>query len=237
MRTTLSPRPPPRVVLGPLLATDTALFPLVALGPARQPELAVAQRRRLPGLGIDTVGDHVDVGVPRVLVRDDQRLVALQPQRFQAPVHRPAHLLPVGRLVLSPAERVVQDRLRQLPATPRTARQPLEVGGRLRGRGHQPRGPLRPDRRKVPGVGPPDPLRGLRPPVVRPRGIVQAVRRDTGERAPQPVDLRDHRSSASPVRRPAASSPTRSTASSVPAGTEAPEFRARAIWLRFTPIR
>ena len=110
--------------------------------------------------------------MPCVVVRDDQRLVALQPQRFEAPVHCPAHLPPVGRLVLSPTERVVQDRLRQLPAPSLPARQPLEVGSRLRGRGHQPRRPLRPDRRKVPGVGPPDPLRGLRAAVVRLRCIV-----------------------------------------------------------------
>ena len=121
------------------------MLPLVALGPARQ-ELAVAQLRRLPGLWIDPVGDYVDVGVPGVVMRDDQRLVALQPQRLQTPVHRPAHFLPVGRLVPRPAERVVQDR-RQLTPPSRPARQPLEVGGRLRGRGHQPRGPLRPDRR------------------------------------------------------------------------------------------
>ena len=37
------------------LAPDPALLPLVALGPARQPELTVAQRRRLPGLRIDTI--------------------------------------------------------------------------------------------------------------------------------------------------------------------------------------
>ena len=100
-------RAPPLVVLDPPLAPDPALVPLVALGPARQPELAVAQLRRLPGLRIDPVGDHMDMRVPGIVVRDDQRLVALQPQRLQTPVHRPAHLLPGGRLVLRPAERVV----------------------------------------------------------------------------------------------------------------------------------
>ncbi len=135
-------RSPPLVVLDPLRAPDPALFPLVALGPARQPELAVAELRRLPGLRIDPVGDHMDMGVPGVIVRDDQRLVALQPQRLQTPVHRAAHLPPVGRLVPRPAERIVQDRLRQLAPPSRRARQPFEVGGRLRGCGHQPRGPL-----------------------------------------------------------------------------------------------
>ena len=233
----LPARPPPLVVLDPPLAPDPALLPLVALGPARQPKLAVVQRRRLPGLGIDPVGDHVDMGMLGVLMGDDQRLVALQTQRLQTPVHRPAHLPLAGRFVLCPAERVVQDRLRQLAPRPRNARQPLEVGGRLCGRGHQPRRTLRPERREVPGVGPPDPLRCPRAAVVRLGGIVEAVRRGPGERPPQPVDLRDHRSNASPLRRPAASSPTRSTASSVPEGAEAPEFRARAIWFRLTPIR
>ena len=88
-----------------------------------------------------------------VVVRDDQRLVTLQPQRLHVPIHRSVHLPPVGGLDPRAAKRVVQHWLRQLPT----------------------------DRRQVPGVGPRDPLRGLRTPVAKLRGVVQAERRDPGE--------------------------------------------------------
>ena len=56
---------------------------LVAFGPLREAQLAAAESRRLPALRVDPVHDHMHVRVS-ALVRHDQRLVLLQPQRFQA---------------------------------------------------------------------------------------------------------------------------------------------------------
>ena len=46
--------------------------------------------RRLPrgGSGATRCGHHMDVGVPGVVMRDDQRVVALQPQHLQSLVRR-----------------------------------------------------------------------------------------------------------------------------------------------------
>ena len=54
---------------------------LVSFRPLREAQLALAQLRRFPALRVDPVHVHVRVSAP---VRHDQRLVLLQPQRFQA---------------------------------------------------------------------------------------------------------------------------------------------------------
>ena len=56
---------------------------LVSFRPLREAQLALAQLRRFPALRVDPVHDHVHVRVSAP-VRHDQRLVLLQPQRFQA---------------------------------------------------------------------------------------------------------------------------------------------------------
>ena len=56
---------------------------LVSFRPLREAQLAAAQPRRFPALRVDPVYDHVHVRVSAP-VRHDQRLVLLQPQRFQA---------------------------------------------------------------------------------------------------------------------------------------------------------
>ena len=56
---------------------------LVSFRPLREAQLAAAQLRRFPALRVDPVHDHVHVRVSAP-VRHDQRLVLLQPQRFQA---------------------------------------------------------------------------------------------------------------------------------------------------------
>ena len=114
-------------------------------------------------------------------VRHDQRLVTLQPQHRERLGGRLFHFGPGRPLIVGPVERVVQDRLLQLPPPHRSARQPLEVGRGPRRRGHQPRSPSRIERRQVPGVGPIDPL-----------VLLEAVRPEAGERAAEPKDLRDH---------------------------------------------
>ena len=169
----------------------------------------------------------MNVSVSLVVVSHDQRLVLLQPQRLQALVDGPGHLLATGLLVLGPVQRVVADRLRQLPAGRRAPGQALEVRGRLRGGRHHRGRPISPARRQVPGVGPLHPVEGLGLGIPLQPRVVQAVRCDAGERAAEAGHLGDHQSS--PATRASTSSPTRSTASRVPAGTTAaPVFRARA---------
>ena len=170
---------------------------------------------------------HVGLPVP---VRHDQRLVPLHPQRLQAPLSRPAHLLPVRLLLLGPIQRVMAHRLLQLAPRRRNPRQAFQLRGRLRRGRHDPARPLSLARRQVAGLGPLHPLRALgRVGLPRHPRIVQAVIRHATERAPRRGHL-DHHHSLSPASNLATSSPTRSTASWVSAGDDtAPELSARAI--------
>ena len=159
-------------------------------------------------------------------------------QRLERLLGRPVHLGPVRPLVLRPAQRVVDDRLLQLPPRGRHSRQALELGGRVRRRGHLPRRPLR-TARKVPGLGPLDPLVGLRPTALesRPghRGGSTPRRRRTSAPARGPW-----RPSAQPLPGEQVGHQVGHPLDGlqVPAGTwTAPECSARATWLRFAPMR
>ena len=223
------PRLPPLVVPLPRRAPDLPLLPLIPFRPLREAQLAPAQPRRLAALRVHPVRDHMHVGLP-VPVRHDQRLVPLHPQRLQAPLRRPPHLLPVRLLILGPIQRVMAHRLLEFSSGRCPARQAFQLRGRLRRGCHDPARPLSLARRQVAGLGPLHPLRALGM-VGLPRHprIVQAVLRYSTERAPRRGHL-DHHHSLSPASILATSSPTRSTSSWVSAGDDtAPELSARAI--------
>ena len=229
----------------PLLAVDGpggtlefAPLPLPALGPVRQLEPVVADVRRPARLRIDPVHDHVDVPVRRVVVRHDQRLPVPHPELLQTLVDSPAHLAPVRSLPRLPRQRVVVHRLGGLPPRSGHPRQALEPRCRLRRPGHDPPSVVRPVRGQVPGVGPLDPLASCRLGLLaRLRSVVHDVRRDALEGPADRCHLGDHGVPASLRRRTRMASWHRATAARVPEGAAAPAFRARAIWLRFTPIR
>ena len=223
------PLPPPRIVPLPLRTPDFPLHPLVLLGPFRKFQLAAVQPRRLPALRVHPVRDHMHVRLP-VPVRHDQRLVPLHPQRPEALLRCPPHLLPLRLLILGPTQRIVAHRLLQLAPRRRHPRQAFQLRGRLRRGCHDPARPLSLARRQVAGRGPLHPLRALGM-VGLPRHprIVQAVIRHATERAPRGRHL-DHHHSLSPASNLATSSPTRSTAAWVSAGDDtALELSARAI--------
>ena len=174
------------------------------------------------------VRDHMYVGLP-VPVRHDQRLVPLQPQRLQALLRSPQHLLPVRLLLLGPIQRVMAHRLLQLSPGCRRTCQAFQLRGRLGCGCHDPRRTISLLCGQVAGLRPLHPLRALGM-VGLPRHppVVQAVIRHPTERAPRGRHLDDHHS-ASPASNAATSSPTRSTASRVPGPATAPAFIARAI--------
>ena len=91
---------------------NNAIADLLPFRPLREFQLAPAQPRSLAALRLHPVRNHMHVGLP-VPVRHDQRLVPLHPQRLQAPLRRPQHLLPVRLLILGPIQRIVAHRLRR----------------------------------------------------------------------------------------------------------------------------
>ena len=222
------PRLPPLVVPLPRRAPDLPLLPLIPFRPLREAQLAPAQPRRLAALRVHPVRDHMHVGLP-VPVRHDQRLVPLHPQRLQAPLRRPLHLLPVRLLLPGPVQRVMAHRLLQLSPGRRRTCQAFQLRGRLRCGGHDPRRTIPLLCGQVAGLRPFHPLCALGMPLPRHPWIVQAVLRHSTERAPRRGHL-DHHHSLSPASNLATSSPTRSTSSWVSAGDDtAPELSVRAI--------
>ena len=163
-------RLPSLVVPLPLRAPDLPLLPLIPSRPLREPQLAPAQPRRLAAFRVHPVRNHMHVGLP-VPVRHDQRLVPLQPQRLQAPLRSPKHLLPVRLLLLGPVQRVVAHRLLQLAPGRRRPCQAFELRRRLRRDCHDPRRPIPLLCGQVAGLRPLHPLCALRMPLPRFLGL------------------------------------------------------------------
>ena len=121
-------RPPARttepVVLHPLLAADLPLLTFVRLGPPRQLELRLAQRRRTAVLARHPV--HMHMRRRAVAVRDHHRLPIRDAERLQAGAGRVEHRRPLRRLSLGPRQRVVQHRPRSRPSPPSAAPPPVD---------------------------------------------------------------------------------------------------------------
>ena len=147
-RTSSSPARRRALFFDPDASTTPALLPLVTLGPARQPEPCCCPASQ-PSRSRDRLGWRPcgRGGCWASSCAAISASWALQPQRLQTPFHRSTHLLPGGRLVLRPAERVVPDRLRQLTPSRAPPASRLRSGAASCDRHHQPRRPLRPDRR------------------------------------------------------------------------------------------
>jgi hypothetical protein len=166
--------------------------PLVIQRPFLRALSLVPVVERPPGVGMHAVDDEMQVGMARVVMRDDQRLVLAPPHRMQEIVGRPAHLLPCGGLPRRPGEAHGLDGRAVLPAGRRKACTRLQMPGVLGSAPHLVDGRVWIAVGQVARRGESDALRGARARVVGVGLVMEVIGPCSAKGAAVAGDVRHH---------------------------------------------